>query len=197
MLQESAPRAGFFEPAALKAVLAQLPADLRQPIRFAAETGWRFRSEVLKLEWRRVDLKSGEVRLDAGTTKSGAGRVIFMTAEMRTILEEQQRLQKKMKAAGHIEPLVFVRWSGEGKPRSIRSYAGAWRAACRRAGQPGRLIHDLRRTAARRFVRSGLQPAVAQRLTGHATPSVFQRYNIISEADLRDAAKVLDKAAGR
>jgi integrase len=80
-----------------------------------------------------------------------------------------------------------------GRPYA-REYSGA---ACRRAGQPGRLIHDLRRTAARRFVRSGLQPAVAQRLTGHATPSVFQRYNIISEADLRDAAKVLDKAAGR
>jgi hypothetical protein len=32
-------------------------------------------------------------------------------------------------------------------------------------------------------------------LTGHKTRSVFERYNIVSDRDLREAAKRLDKAA--
>lgn len=45
-------------------------------VAFANITGWRTPSEILPLEWRQVDLKAGEVRLDAGSTKNGDGRVI-------------------------------------------------------------------------------------------------------------------------
>jgi hypothetical protein len=33
-------------------------------------------------------------------------------------------------------------------------------------------------------------------MTGHKTRSVFERYNIVSVGDLRDAAKRLDAATG-
>jgi hypothetical protein len=32
------------------------------------------------------------------------------------------------------------------------------------------------------------------KLTGHKTPSVFNRYDIVSDSDLRDAAKRLNAA---
>ena len=44
------------------------------------------------------------------------------------------------------------------------------------------------------LVRAGVPGRVAMQLTGHRTRSVFERYNIVSDGDLRDAAARLDLA---
>ena len=88
-------------------------------------------------------------------------------------------------------PRVFHR---SGKP--IKSFRVAFRTACADAGCPGRLLHDFRRTAARNLVRAGIPERVAMQMTGHKTRSVFERYNIVSVTDLREAAKRLDALRG-
>jgi integrase len=160
MLKESAARSGFFDRAQVEAVVQHLPDAIRPVIRFAFITGWRLHSEILRLEWRQVDFAAGQLRLDPGATKNEQPRTFPMTAELRRLLEERKAEHSALKKAGHITPFVFWRMVAEGrggekKPRQIVAFAKAWRKACVEAGCPGRIPHDLRRSAVRTFVRTG------------------------------------------
>ena len=190
LLNEDNVRVGFFEREEFDAVLSRLSEEVQPVVMFAHITGWRIDSEVLPLEWRHVDFAAGEVRLDPGTTKNREGRTFPMTSELRTLLERQKAMTDNLCREGALCLRVFHR-----NADPIRSFRVAFRTACHEAGCPGRILHDLRRTAVRNLVRAGIPERVAMKMTGHKTRSVFERYNIVSTGDLRDAAKRLDEAA--
>ena len=80
-----------------------------------------------------------------------------------------------------------------GQPINKTTFGKQWRKACRDAGMPGKLFHDLRRSAARNMVRGGVPESVAMRVGGWKTSAVFKRYDISDNADKLDALK---KASG-
>jgi integrase len=79
-------------------------------------------------------------------------------------------------------PLIFHR---QGQP--MGAFRKAWANACKKVGVPGLLFHDLRRTAVRNMIRAGIDKTVAKKISGHRTDAVFDRYNITSDEDIRDA----------
>ena len=83
-----------------------------------------------------------------------------------------------------LSPFVFHR---EG--RQLGNFARAWASACKAAKVQGRLFHDLRQTAVRNMIRAGVPQAVAKKISGHETNSVFERYKIVSEGDKLDALR--------
>ena len=182
LLQEHNERKGFFEPQQAASVQRHLPEHMRGIAAFAFETGWRTPSEILPLEWRQVDLKQGEVRLDVGATKNGEGRVFPITIELRRILDVQQQIAETVKREyGTIPRHVFcyMRSAKAGQGVTEGGYNKAWRKARIAAGCPGRIPHDFRRTAVRNLVRAGIPERVAMQMTGHKTlhktRSVFER----------------------
>lgn len=187
-------RGGFFEREQWLAVRKHLAPWMQDVGDFAFATGWRV-MEVLPLQWRQVDWKEGAIRLEPGSTKNGAGRLLpfAVVPDVVEVLKRREADTARMRGAGRIVPWVFHR---DGRPlfwgrRPLKSFRRAWRDARDAAGLAGRLLHDFRRTAVRNLQRAGVNQKVAMDLVGMKTDAIYRRYEIVSEADLIAGARRL------
>lgn len=176
MLPEAGAREGFLEQDQYCALMGELPDAVRGLTAVAYHTGAR-RGELLAIRWEQVDLDAGVIRLSERQTKGKVPRVLPIWGEMARYLRRP-----------------------DGAFDSDRVFAGAdldcrrsWASACKRAGVPGLLFHDLRRSAVRNMERAGVPRSVAMAISGHKTESVYRRYAIVNESDLRDAGGRLER----
>lgn len=177
MLKNAAPRKGFLEHAGFQKLRTELPEYLKSVLTMGYFTGMRL-GEILGLRWTNVSFIDAQIRLD--DTKNGEPRTIPLVGELLEMLKIER--QKNPNAE-----FVFM-LNGQ----RLKSFRKAWMSACERAKLEGLLFHDLRRTGVRNLVRAGVPERVAMAVSGHRTRSTFERYNITSDRDLRDAAKKLE-----
>jgi integrase len=147
--------------------------------------GWRH-EELVALRVRQVNLVAGTIRLEPGTTKNAEGREVGMTVPVRMLLTQCVHGKSQ-------DDYVFTRENG--KP--VRDFRGAWARTCEAAKVQGLLFHDLRRTAARNLRRAGVAEGVIMKIGGWKTRSVFERYAIVSQSDIRDAMTKLEAGQQR
>ena len=198
-LTENKPRSGFFEHDEFVAMRQELPGYLRPVLTFGYYTGCR-KGEILALKLVQVDLGERLVRLNPGETKNDEARTVPLDGELYETLAFQRQLRDERYPSC---PWVFFR-DGECISKDFRE---AWEQAAKAAAtrdenpvrslwnfeneRPAKLFHDLRRTGIRNLVRAGVSERVAMLISGHKSRSVFDRYNIVSERDIRDAGRKL------
>jgi len=196
LLKEPAARKGFLDYADFQRLRQELPEHLRPVLTLGFYTGMRL-GEIRNLRWSNVSLIDNQIRLDPGTTKNDESRVIPLIAELPEML-------KILRQQNPNREFVFTR-----NGKALVSFRKAWTRACIAAGlgrleqkadgsaakpklkYAGLIFHDLRRTGVRNLVRAGVPERVAMQISGHKTRAIFERYNIVSERDLKDAARKL------
>lgn len=184
-LREPNPRSGFITQEQYLALQSKIKYQwLRALFAVAYTYGFR-KSELVSLRVSQVDLKARTIHLLPGTTKNDKGRAVVMTDEVFELIAEC--VKEKQPGA----PLFS--WAN-GEP--VNDFRRTWRTLAKKAGMPGVLLHDMRRTAVRNMVRAGISKHVAKRISGHTTDSIFDRYDITDETDLADAARKLEARNG-
>ena len=204
-LEENNVRKGYFEHGDFLNLHDKMPAYLQGFVTFGYETGMRI-GEITDLTWAQVDLDLGVVRLEPGETKNDDARTVYLSSGLKEVLQQQW---ENRKISGKVCPYVFPNEAGTRKIVNIKK---AWSAACRECGlgygyklttsyvkkwhkklPAGPLFHDFRRTAVRNMDRAGISRVVAMKRSGHKTESVYNRYNIVDDKDMKNAARKMEK----
>lgn len=169
-------RQGFLSAAECAALLVAVDHDdARDFFAWFRWTGMRPK-EIRSLSWACFDRDDWTIRLAHREAKIGVGRALPLAGPWREVVE--RRIARR-----RLDCDLIFHFEG----RRMPNLAKRWKRACAAAGIEGRVMYDLRRTAARDMLRAGIPWAVVKQITGHKTDAMLTRYNIIDDADLRGA----------
>jgi integrase len=183
-LKEAEARQGFLEPAEFVKLRDALPTYLRDGVSFLYLSGWR-KGAMRSLQWLRDaeleydadgNIIGGSIHLAPENSKNKIGWTLPLTGELIEVIRHAWQNRK--------DDCPFI-FHDDGVP--IGDFRKAWRKACKTVGLEAVMVHDLRRSCARNLVRAGVPERIAMNFTGHKTRSMFDRYNIVAESDLKSA----------
>jgi len=191
--------------------VAKLPEYLRDFSRFGFLTGWR-KGSIESLRW--ADVGEDVIYLRAENSKTRKPETMPLEEELLDIVERRRAAAviKQESGGSRFAEYVFHRkgepvgdfrkaWASasvaaglgkmvcpECKDEGSSSYCKECKAATR---YTGKIFHDFRRTASRNMLAAGVPRAVAMKITGHRTDSMFRRYAIVIFDSAHDDVRVL------
>jgi integrase len=178
-------REGVVKPDQYQKILELLPGYARVALVIAYHTGAR-RGEIRQIKVDRVRLDEGVIELarktTKGTTERRQGRDLPIYGDMRPELERY---------LDQIDPDCPYLIQRFGAP--VQTFYKVWRKACKDAGMPSALFHDLRRTAVTNMIDAGFSESDAMDVSGHKTTSVFRRYQIKSKERTKKLGERLEE----
>jgi integrase len=163
-------------------LLKVCPEWLKELVVFALNTGMRL-GEILSLSWEGVDLFRKTVSVFKSKNKER--RTIPVNA---TVFE---LLKAKTKVRSIKTNLVFH--SDDHSRRDVSNVGKSFKIRIEKVGIENFRFHDLRHTFATRLVQSRKDLYEVQRLLGHKTSVMTQRYAHHNPESLRGAVEILDK----
>lgn len=151
--------------------------SLKAIILLGLDSGLR-RGEILKLEWKDIDLDEQIVTVLGTHTKTQKTRKVPLS----------DRTKAELLSLGDIDPV--------GRIFPFNDFKRSWATAVKLAGINGLTFHDLRRTFVTRLQTAGISIGIAAELAGHSRLETTQKhYTSIDNATIvRDATNKINSA---
>lgn len=143
---------------------------LKAIILLAVDAGMR-RGEILKLNWKDIDIEAGIVTVKASNTKTETERFVPLT----------ERAKRELERVALFTP------SNESRPFPFVDFRHSWTTAKRIAGIDDLHFHDLRASAITRWQRDGLPLAIASKIAGHTNTKTTAKYYTSADAEIVQA----------
>jgi integrase len=141
--------------------------------------------EILNLKWADVDWQRGQLAIR--DSKNGEGRVVPLDGTVLGLLKTRRGARDTSPRPAckdntfPLQGVIFGSPSG-GRLTTVRR---AFRTACRRSGLADLHFHDLRHTFASLFMQSGGNLYALQKLLGHRSIKMTERYSHLSPGHLK------------
>jgi integrase len=172
-------REGFLGHGDFLKLLSNLPDYLKPLVEFLYYSGWR-KGSGRNLEWKDVDLEGKTARLIIENSKNKEPWIVPLAGRLWNIMQDRLRDRR-------LDCRYVFHWNG----KKIGDFKKAWKTVCKKSGLGGTLVHDLRRCTARNLSRANVPEQLAMKITGHKTNSMYRRYRIVDEDELREAQEKL------
>ena len=167
-LEENNVRERLLTPEEFEVLYNHCSVQIKGPVLIAYYLPMR-QAEILNLTWKEIDLKMGFISLGGERTKNKTGRVVPLHPRIIKFL----RTCPRTIAGGY----VF----GDSRRFNRKAYNKAVKAA----GIVDFTNHDLKHCAINNMRLAGNDQFVIQQASGAKTDSVFQRYNFVSEEEMK------------